>query len=342
MAEIVPLQLDDSEFNLFLEVPGGVHPDTTPPPQRQAEAYFLSSANGFFRHAAGCGFVAIRDGQPVGRLFASLDDNLAQPEGQRVGHVGYFVCGDDAGCAKALFNAAEEWLGARGVTHVHGPMNLNIYTGYRLQMTGFDSVPFPGEPRNQEYYPALMQNAGYEVHATWRSWEMPNEYVRLTVEHRGSGISASDVQGLTTRPVQVEHLQAEILCVYDCALEVFSNNYGFSTVSREEFVAAYLPLEPLLDPDLFHFLLNGEGEPVGFVLGYWDSPVERSRVVFHTVGVSSAYRGAAIVHHLALPFWTAAAATGKDAVGGLAKEGRTTFDRLGPPGRTYSVLAKTL
>jgi hypothetical protein len=101
-------------------------------------------------------------------------------------------------------------------------MNLNIYTGYRLQMTGFDSAPFPGEPRNLEYYPALMQNAGYEVHATWRSWDMPNEY------------------------------------------------------------------------------------------------------------------------DLALPFWTAAAATGKDAVGGLAKEGRTTFDRLGPPGRTYSVLAKTL
>jgi hypothetical protein len=342
MAEIKKLQMDDPSFHAFWDVPASLHPNTTSPQQRQAEEYFLSNANPFFQHARGCGFVANREGQPAGRIFASFDDNLVQEEGQLVGHFGFFECVDDEDCAKGLFEQAEQWLKEKGVTHVHGPVDLNIYTGYRVQMTGFETMPFPGEPRNPDYYPALMENAGYNVYSTWRSWDMVNQFVRLTVEHRGPGISETDAQGLKTRPARVDNLQEEILTMYDCALDVFSKNYGFATVSREEFVAAYMPLQPLLDPDLFHILINEKEEPVGFVLGYWDSPVERNRVVFHTVGVSSTYRGEAIVYHLALPFWTAAAASGKDSVGGLAKEGRTTFDRLGPATRTYSVLTKAL
>ena len=342
MIEITKLVIEQDDFTLFTKLPATIHPETTTLQQALAEQFLLSPQNSFFTHATGAGFVAYKNGQPAGRIFASVDDNLVQSEGQLTGHFGFFACIDDQECAQELLRHAERWLREQNVTVVHGPVNLNIFTGYRIQMSGFDTPAFPGEPRNPTYYPRLLQNAGYDVFSTWRSWDMPNEYISLTVKLRGEGIDDLGSQGFKTRPARVENLQEEIAFLYECALDTFSENYGFATISLSEFLATYMPLQPLLDPQLFHILLDRHDSPAGFVLGYWDDPLTKQRVVFHTVAIKEAYRGEAIVYFLALPFWTGAANTGKDAVGGLAKEGKTTFDKLGPASRTYSILSKAL
>lgn len=342
MIEIVDLPLGTPQFELFLRAPSCINPAAHCAQQRASEAYLLSNQNAFFSHATGRGFVALEGGLPVGRIFASLDDNLAHPNEYRCGHFGFFECLKESQVAHALFHAAEDWLAKQGASAVHGPVNLNIYSGYRVQMTGFDTTAFPGEPRNPDYYPHLMHDAGYQVLSTWSSWDIPNEFIRTSAQARTHIKAKLDMNGYSTRPIQLSRLREEIQFMHECVLETFSQNYGFSTLSLEEFTAAYMPLAPHLSPELFHILLNPQQQPVGFVMGYWDDPTKQERVVFHSVGLNKEYRGADVVYFLAIPFWESAANTSKDAVGGLVKEGPSVFDELGAASRTYSILSKAL
>ena len=171
---------------------------------------------------------------------------------------------------------------------------------------------------------------------------MPIPYLQEATKAIRAVSKQHDSTGISMRQARVDEIVEEMQYIYECALDVFSDNYGFSRVSREEFIQAFLHLGPLLDSRLFHFMTNVEDVPIAFVYGYRDSPENPTRIVFHTVGVSSKHRGEATVYHLAVPFWEAAVEIGLPAVGGLAKEGRTTFDKCGPANRSYSVLAKKL
>ena len=79
-----------------------------------------------------------------------------------IGHIGYLFVEAEV-YSKKLIEKAEAWLNKKGVTDVHGPLNLNILNGYRLQMEGFDKPAFPGEPRNPSYYKGFLEKSGYKV-----------------------------------------------------------------------------------------------------------------------------------------------------------------------------------
>ena len=107
----------------------------------------------FYRHGEARLFGCYRNGKLVGRVVASVDHDLPD---QEVGHFGYFEACSDEACAEKLMQAAEKWLREKGKSRIEGPINLNMLAGYRFQTKGFDTQAFPGEPRNPDYYPALI------------------------------------------------------------------------------------------------------------------------------------------------------------------------------------------
>ena len=339
--KIQQLNLGAEEFGVFHQVPEvlGLDRNSVPLDLERAQ---LSLGNPFFKHAEGYGFVCEKEGKLSGRVFASLDQNLHQHDGQLVGHVGYFTCAEDTASAQALLRAAEEWLKGKGVTHVHGPVNLNIFTGYRVQMSGFDTTPFPGEPRNPEYYGKLLEEAGYDVLTTWSSWDLPPDFVKSSAEYFKKSADQSPLPGLTIRKGDVSQLSTELQQLYQPAMEAFAQNYGFSQISQDEFLSAFIHLHPLMEAELFHILSDDNGKIGGFIFGYKDAPTDHIRIIFHTVGLLEKWRATPALYELAVPLWETAAATGLPVIGALAKEGKTTYDRLGLPSRTYSVFTRAL
>ncbi|WP_163579858.1 GNAT family N-acetyltransferase, partial [Klebsiella pneumoniae] len=75
-------------------------------------------------------FLAERDGEPVGRISAHIDFLALEmpPEqgfGPGTGFWGMFEA-EDQNAAKALINAAEDWLRGKGMTRALGPVSLSI------------------------------------------------------------------------------------------------------------------------------------------------------------------------------------------------------------------------
>ena len=341
MFELKKIELGKQDLSPFFEVPFALDPENHSKEQEEIERNQLSPKNLFFEHAEGCAFIILKDGKFKGRIFASLDHNLVQKQGEKVGHIGY-VCFSHGPEYRQLVIEAENWLKEKGATHVHGPMNLNIINGYRLQVSGFKTKPFPGEPRNPSQYKDLLKSLGYKVINTWNSWDLPPEFIKLSTDYAKQICQNKSLEGIKIRPINVEKFEEELAAIYECALESFSLNYGISKISREEFVQSLLHLKPLMADEFFHILEEENGQISGFIMGYKDSPTDPSRIIFHTIAIKQHWQKTHAPYLISIPMGDAVAQTGRPGIGALAKEGKSTYDRLGPPTRSYSMFSKNL
>ncbi|MCX6623352.1 MAG: hypothetical protein NTY38_20255, partial [Acidobacteria bacterium] len=92
------------------------------PPLRIAQRELLDRAkHPFYRNAEAEFFLAIEDGEVVGRIAAILDRTQFEPE--KLGSFGFFESVNSPRVAAALVDAARSWLRQRGVLVFRGPLN---------------------------------------------------------------------------------------------------------------------------------------------------------------------------------------------------------------------------
>ena len=97
--------------------------------------------NPFFQHASAQLFVAWRDGKPVGRISAQVDDLRNERHKDATGMFGFLDAIDDPAVFRALLETAENWLAACGMTRVIGPFSFSINEETGLLIDGFDHPP---------------------------------------------------------------------------------------------------------------------------------------------------------------------------------------------------------
>lgn len=337
----------------FLDVPRalrGDDPDFVPAIRDAAKAALDPTLNLFFRHGDAALFVATVDGAPAGRISASLDHAADWP--LPTGHFGHFECIDDETVAAALLQQAEAWLVARGVQRVLGPIDFSVFQGYRTQLTGFDQPAFLGEPRSPEHHARVIAAAGYTVHATWRSWEVPGpvlEMVAAGIAQRAAVLG----DGFTVHEFASEtDMRADL---YELVTDTFARNFGCSKIDKAEFLQ-HGPSARFTDPDSFY--IAHQGRPVAFLWGLRDElDVLRDadgdaaaiappgpmpdRCLGFAYGVDRAYRGGGLGEqalHRALQIGVRRGV--RSLYAALVKDGRSSFDMLGPAQRTYGVFER--
>ena len=102
-----------------------------------------------------------------------VNSDLKDWDGTPVGIMGFFECIAEYAAAEELLAAATLWLQQEGrAVRIWGPMNFDIWHGYRFMTAGFDERPFYGEPYNKPYYPEYFQRYGFVVRKHWYSVEL--------------------------------------------------------------------------------------------------------------------------------------------------------------------------
>jgi len=110
----------------FIRVPWRVYrddPNWVPPLIMERRDTF-SAKNPFFQHAEWQAWIAVRGGEPVGRISAQIDRLYLQTQDAETGFFGLIEAPDDSEVFAALFTAAEAWLKSRGMKRALGPFNL--------------------------------------------------------------------------------------------------------------------------------------------------------------------------------------------------------------------------
>jgi GNAT superfamily N-acetyltransferase len=263
-------------------IPEGLTVDSLPPPNAVAPESEQPDARVFVKDA----------GKVVSHLALWWTDVPPHPE-HRLGVMGGFAA-RDAESSRTLLDAACGHLVAEGCTLAVGPMNGNTWRSYRFVDESDGRPPFLLEPRNPEAYPAWWRAAGFAEMSSYSSSVMEldgSEAVPPALKER---IIRS---GIRIRPVDPERFEEELAIIHDLSLRSFTNNFLYTPLGKQPFVASYLRVKQHMDPQ-FVMIAERDGLPCGFVFGIPDLEAaargERPAVIVKTLAVDPTSRSAGL------------------------------------------------
>ena len=213
--------------------------------------------------------MAYQNGTPVGRI-AAIENRLAmQVHQNKTGFFGYFECINNQEVANALFDAAENWLRARGLNMVQGPANPSINHEYGLLIDGFDDPPRLMMTYNPPYYINLIKNAQYQEAQELYAYKLDAANVDDNPKLPRIAKAAAQRYNVSIRPINLKNLKQDLSIIKAIYNEAWEKNWGAVPMTNEEIDALANDLKPLVEPNLAVFA-EIEGKPVGFILAVPD------------------------------------------------------------------------
>ncbi len=222
--------------------------------------------NPFYKHGRIQLFLAERDGAPVGRIAAIVNDRHNEIHNDTVGFFGFFECIDDQPTADALFAAAAEWLRAQGKTRMRGPLNPSINDELGLLVDGYDDPPLILMTYNPRYYARLIEQAGFVKEKDLFAFAITSDGV-VTPKLDRVQKAVRERQGVTIRNLDLKNVARELPIIKSLYNRAWEKNWGAVSMTDEEFDALAADLVQVMrNFEEFAFVLEKQGEPIGFAL----------------------------------------------------------------------------
>ncbi|HXY60292.1 MAG TPA: GNAT family N-acetyltransferase [Chthoniobacterales bacterium] len=259
------------ERDAFIKFPWRIYrndPAWVPPLIIERKAFLDRKKHPFYQHGEAALFLARRDGEVVGRIIASDDSNYNSLHQTSVGCFGLFDCINDREVSTALFEAAGDWLRARGRTEVMGPIDYSTNYVCGLLIAGFEHPPMLLTAHNPPYYADLIETAGFSKVKDWYAWwfdDFPEPAQRL----RKIAAGRAGKRSVSIRPINLRDLKGEAVRIRTVYNKAWQKNWGFVPFTEAEAEHLTKEMKPLLVREGVLIAEVGD-EPVGFVIGVPD------------------------------------------------------------------------
>jgi len=255
---------ESSQWDRFLALPHRLYaadPAWVAPLNLEQRQRF-SPANHFFEHARWRAWLACRDGVPVGRITAQIDELHLRQHGDGVGYYGMLEADDDPAVFAALLGAAEGWLRSEGMLRVRGPVNLHINEEIGLLVDGFGTPPFVLMGHARPYYGAAIEAQGYRGVKDLLAYIIRPDFEAPRVMNKLAERASDRVK---VRSVRRKHLAEDAAVMLDVFNDAWQNNWGFVPLVAAEWEDTVKTLARLM-PDDYIQIAEYDGEPVAFIV----------------------------------------------------------------------------
>jgi GNAT superfamily N-acetyltransferase len=215
-------------------------------------------------------FLLIDTHEVIGRIAAFIDRLALETWKEPVGLFGYYECIDDNNASKMLLECAAAWLRNKGMTIMRGPWSF-VSQEWGLVIDGFVPSPVIMAPYNPPYYENHMVSFKlnkikdllvYYISGK-EGYSIPDRIMTLT----------NDVvkrYGIQVRNVDMKHYDKDVQNVIDLSNKSLINNWGYTSVTKEEAEAVARDLKPILQAKAVIFAEDYAGNPVGFAIALPD------------------------------------------------------------------------
>ena len=189
-------------------------PMWVPPLDFEFKERLSPKTNPFFKRADVALFTAWKDGRVAGRCSATVDREHLKVWNDDTGFFGFFDTIDDQEVAKALMDAAEKWLRARGMKRMIGPLSLYANDEIGCLVEGFDYPPNLMMAHSRKYQGALIEGCGLEKEKDLLCWKYDaaapfHDRVLKAWEHIKS------LPEVTLRSVDPSKMESELAVIMD-------------------------------------------------------------------------------------------------------------------------------
>ncbi len=191
-------------------------------------------------------FMAYRDGKPVGRITAIINDAANRKDNANVVRFGFVDFIDDNEVVDALFKAAADWGKSNGMDTIIGPLGFSDMDHEGMLTEGYDQIGTMATIYNYPYYVDHMKRMGFEKDVDWVEYRIkipeaiPEKHARIAqivkTKYKLKSVP------LTSRKVVKERYGKPLFQLIN---EAYADLYGFSPLTDrqiEAYVDQYLGL----------------------------------------------------------------------------------------------------
>ena len=259
-----------SEARDFIELPVRLYrevPEWIRPLDKDIESVFNPEINKSFRDGECCRWVLSNpNGEVVGRVAAFIQRKLVHKgNDQPTGGMGFFECIRDQSAAFMLFDKCKEWLSARGMEAMDGPINFGSRERWwGLLVEGYDKEPNYLCNYHLPYYKEFFENYGFKLYfsqLTYARKTMDPPSPRLAYK---ASLLANDPNYVFRRILKPEYskLPALICTVYNKA---WANRSEVPEMTLHQAKLLVKQMRPILDSRMLWFGFYKD-EPISFFL----------------------------------------------------------------------------
>ncbi|NNE23855.1 MAG: N-acetyltransferase, partial [Rhizobiales bacterium] len=230
---------DDAGLKAFLDVPFIIYsddPNWVPQLDMERREHLSAKHNPYFEHAEAQLFVAYKNGQPVGRISAQVDQLRLERYGDAGGQFGFLEGIEDPDVFAKLLEAAEGWLTARGMKLAKGPFSFSINEETGLLVDGFERPPSIMMGHAKPYYGAQLEALGYAKAMDVIAYDY-DALIPLPRSMRSMVDKALKSGDMTIRTISKKNLAHDLDIIIDIFNDAWSDNWEFVPMTRAEVAA---------------------------------------------------------------------------------------------------------
>lgn len=271
MAVVVKQAENPSDIKTFVELPYRAYrgePHWRAPLRLERKEHLDPKKNSTLANLQPSYFLAYRDGEPVGRIAAFVNQTHLARHADQTGHFGFLdtLEAGDFETVTALLNAAENELRTKGMARIGGPYNFSVNDECGLLVDGFDTPPSVMMPYGRADLPGLVEAAGYTKamdtyafrYRMGETFSTPRFVSRIKQRFE-------DDPSLTVRPLNMSQLYEDIALIVGIFNDAWSENWGFLPISDEEAKFLADTMKPVLQSESL-WIAFVDGEPASFTL----------------------------------------------------------------------------
>jgi hypothetical protein len=263
MLEVNPVN-NRHEQRLFIRLPWSIYSDDPAwvPPLLLERKEHLSPRNPYFEHARYQSWIAYRDGTPVGRISAQIDQLHLDRYQQKEGFFGMIEAEDNAETFAALFQTAEAWLRDHGMCRVLGPYNLSVNQESGLLVDGFDTPPCLMMGHARPYYRTHIEENEYQ-----KAKDLLAYIIDANFYHPAAlqAIVKRTKNRVTVRSLRKSNYYKDMKIIEDIFNDAWSENWGFIPYTDAEFKQLAKDFKLILDLELIK-IAEVDGAPAAFMV----------------------------------------------------------------------------
>jgi len=263
-----------AQIRRFIKVPFRLykqHPQWVPPIRSDVALMLNRKKHPFYEHSTADFFIAVRDGQDIGRIAALENCNYNKHHDVRTAQFYLFDCEDDSEAAAALFQRVFEWARAHNLDTLVGPKGFSAFDGYGLLQKGFEHRQMMNMMNyNYPYYLRLVDEAGFEKEVDFVSHFVILEDLRLPerlyrIAERAKRHHRLEVIRFKTKR-ELRQWAGKIGQAYNNA---FVKNWEYVPLTEREISFVVDTIMLVANPKLIKIIAQ-DGNVVGFAFGWPD------------------------------------------------------------------------
>jgi GNAT superfamily N-acetyltransferase len=221
--------------------------------------------NPAFNHCRAKYFMAYRDGRPVGRVAAIINDRYVEKWQNKYCRFGWLDFVDDPEVSRALMDAVEGWAREEGMTAVHGPLGFTDLDREGMLIEGFNELGTMATYYNHPYYPRHMEELGYRKDVDWVEFEVmvPEEVPEKVRRVQELVLKRSKVRMVRGGKKELFKYAPGL---FDVVNETYKDFYGVVEITEEQARAYTQQYFGFINLDYVRIIVDENDRVVGFGL----------------------------------------------------------------------------